>query len=542
MAFFLLSSLVLARDYYVAPYGNDSNSGESKEQPWATLPHACENVAASAQDPAVIHLAPHEYGDGPYYAHGGMWYDCLSLPSYVSLMGCSPRVTVLNYWIDVNPGSTLIEGVTVVTIEFSGDLAADSSLTVRNCVAGGCIPGYQVGAIETDVQASQEARDVTLGLVIDHCVFESCFFFGNFDPIIQVNVNCEGCRLSLQIRDTSFGFEPIRRQTSLRVRLDTGDGVAPTDADEIVIANTRVESLRDDSQFLRIYSSGAAQRNIVVQNALIIPSVLSGQGTFLSVQSFGSEIALSMSNSTALGGASFATDAALPGLTKLSAVDSIIHDSMIALDGRPPTISAVNSCVSWPIDGEGVIHSDPLFAAGALGEHYLSHIDSGQPETSPCVDAGSILASESTVAGLTTRTDHEPDTGRVDMGFHYGRRIGPKPYIELGHDNALVCPGNDLTAYVLLKCDGTIMLADVYLAGAYGDQLFYLSDDGWTRSQMPWMRKAPIRDYLPDYFSFPIHFPENIPTGTYTIYLGLIDHYSGELVSLASTPVEVAPK
>jgi hypothetical protein len=48
----------------------------------------------------------------------------------------------------------------------------------------------------------------------------------------------------------------------------------------------------------------------------------------------------------------------------------------------------------------------PLFAAG-------------QPVTSPAVDAGSGSASQMNLAARTTRSDSRPDSGVVDMGFHY---------------------------------------------------------------------------------------------------------------------------
>ena len=64
----------------------------------------------------------------------------------------------------------------------------------------------------------------------------------------------------------------------------------------------------------------------------------------------------------------------------------------------------------------GMIEADPLFATGDLGEYYLGHIDSDQPQTSPCVNAGDPSAG---IVGGTTRTDEVPDTGRADMGFHY---------------------------------------------------------------------------------------------------------------------------
>lgn len=68
----------------------------------------------------------------------------------------------------------------------------------------------------------------------------------------------------------------------------------------------------------------------------------------------------------------------------------------------------------WP--GEGNIDEGPLFVPGPVGCYYLGQTAAGQPQQSPCVDAGD--------PGLplidgTTRSDEVPDSGIVDMGYHY---------------------------------------------------------------------------------------------------------------------------
>jgi len=66
--------------------------------------------------------------------------------------------------------------------------------------------------------------------------------------------------------------------------------------------------------------------------------------------------------------------------------------------------------------GLGNINDLPLFVTGPGGDYYLSQIAAGQLSNSPCVDTGNP-------GGLmidgTTRTDEVPDSGVVDMGFHY---------------------------------------------------------------------------------------------------------------------------
>jgi hypothetical protein len=75
--------------------------------------------------------------------------------------------------------------------------------------------------------------------------------------------------------------------------------------------------------------------------------------------------------------------------------------------------------------GPGDISLDPLFATGTLGPYYLSYVGTGQPATSPCVDAGDTLLwtwpmnLDSALRSWTTRTDSVADAGALDIGFHY---------------------------------------------------------------------------------------------------------------------------
>ncbi|MCK4294432.1 MAG: right-handed parallel beta-helix repeat-containing protein [Planctomycetes bacterium] len=69
------------------------------------------------------------------------------------------------------------------------------------------------------------------------------------------------------------------------------------------------------------------------------------------------------------------------------------------------------------------IASDPLFAAGPLGDYYLSQTAAGQGFDSPAVDGGSGSSLVSGMIGYTTRTDSFRDMGAVDIGYHYLRHM-----------------------------------------------------------------------------------------------------------------------
>ncbi|GIW39870.1 MAG: hypothetical protein KatS3mg076_0447 [Candidatus Binatia bacterium] len=66
-----------------------------------------------------------------------------------------------------------------------------------------------------------------------------------------------------------------------------------------------------------------------------------------------------------------------------------------------------------------VLVVDPLFVAEDTGDYRLRQRATGHPYDSPAVDAGDTDPGTAGVAGRTTRVDGVPDSGPVDLGFHY---------------------------------------------------------------------------------------------------------------------------
>jgi len=82
----------------------------------------------------------------------------------------------------------------------------------------------------------------------------------------------------------------------------------------------------------------------------------------------------------------------------------------------------------------GNISADPLFVTGPLHDYYLSQLAAGQGADSPCVDAGSDLATTLGLGCMTTRTDAVPDTGVVDMGYHVSSQVTVTSISRVGTD------------------------------------------------------------------------------------------------------------
>jgi predicted outer membrane repeat protein len=97
-----------------------------------------------------------------------------------------------------------------------------------------------------------------------------------------------------------------------------------------------------------------------------------------------------------------------PGFGSVTILDCILWGNGDDLSG----CSATYCCVEDDDPGEGNIHEDPQFVIGPFGDYYL-HPDS------LCIDAGSRPAAEAGLDTMTTQVDGTPDTGIVDIGFHY---------------------------------------------------------------------------------------------------------------------------
>lgn len=122
----------------------------------------------------------------------------------------------------------------------------------------------------------------------------------------------------------------------------------------------------------------------------------------------------------------------------------------IYVESGNPSVTYSDVEGGW--SGTGNINCDPLFVTGPKGSYYLSQETAGQFQTSCCVDSGD--PSSPLIEG-TTRTDEEPDTGVVDMGYHYSISMGPPPD-----------PIDDLKAELIARLDysGKSYWGHVYLS------------------------------------------------------------------------------
>ncbi|RJP40536.1 MAG: hypothetical protein C4547_02715 [Phycisphaerales bacterium] len=125
-------------------------------------------------------------------------------------------------------------------------------------------------------------------------------------------------------------------------------------------------------------------------------------------------------NTTIADNVSEATGGGVYTNAELTVSDSILWDNLpeqIFVAGGAPRVTYSDVQGGW--QGEGNLDEDPRFVDGPAGGHYLSHRQAGQPQDSPCIDAGSDSAENRGLSGRTTRTDERPDAGTVDLGYHH---------------------------------------------------------------------------------------------------------------------------
>jgi hypothetical protein len=156
-----------------------------------------------------------------------------------------------------------------------------------------------------------------------------------------------------------------------------------------------------------------------------------------------------------------------------------IHDNIVTENsdtgfwekgGATPTFS--HNCV-WensggsygnlpdPTGQDGNIEADPLIT----GDWYLSCTSAGQPEQSPCIDAGSAAAEDAGLSMYWTRTDSVADAGTADIGFHHGP---PPEWTGASQPDApgtglrvFPCPAAGAVTVISGEAAGTVRILDL---------------------------------------------------------------------------------
>ncbi len=154
--------------------------------------------------------------------------------------------------------------------------------------------------------------------------------------------------------------------------------------------------------------------------------------------------------------------------------------------------TVTNTDIQGGWQGTGNMDSNPLFIAGSQGQYYLEQVGAGQNRTSPCVNAGDVLAEDACVTvdstteclnTRTTRIDNHLDSGDADLGFHYSPDIASGIF-QLIMEDTVMETGDTFDLHLNLTNDGeTLLAADIWIIlDVFGQYWVYPSwqsiDDG----------------------------------------------------------------
>ena len=192
--------------------------------------------------------------------------------------------------------------------------------------------------------------------------------------------------------------------------------------------------------------------------------------------------------------------------------NSILWDNDEEVSLGPGSDALISfSCVAGGYTGAGNFADDPELVAASMGGYYLSCTAAGQAVDSPCIDVGTDTASNMGLSNYTTRTDHEPDTGVVDVGCHY-RLPASEPKMECFLNSDWFIAQSKLEIWATLENEAAQTTCDVYLAFIMPNgAIFCITPSGLSDQILPFVSNVT----MPQDFAFgpSLIFETTIPDG-----------------------------
>ena len=347
-------------DYYIDPInGSDSNSGLSAEEAWMTLTHANGQTqnTGTEENPVVLHALAGVYSPSTNGETFPVRFD------QGNFGGDYPRVGVL---IGSGSGQTILDAErTGYVLNTWGELITVCDLTITGGSAGG---------VRANIEHAPGG--------VQRVTFERCV-----------------------IRDNTGG-----------------DGLKVFNAGELVVTDCSFTGNRCSSSVTRGGAIAFELRahTVTMTNCLIANNSVHHEG-----QNGGGIVFESWDTPTLIN-CTIAVNSPhgiyCLGFENLIQLYNCIvwghQDDLLIEGGAQIDISHCNISDGDGCGENGNICEDPLFVSGPGGDEYLSHYDT-EGADSPCIDAGDRPSADLGLDKYTTCTDGRPDTGTVDMGYHY---------------------------------------------------------------------------------------------------------------------------
>lgn len=347
--------------------GDDLNDGRANS-PFKTIAQAIRLVSGDENNPGLVSVA-----SGTYSASTNGEAFPINLPSWVALSGDDPTTTILD--AEKRAEHVIycdgVEGVTIQGFKITGG-ACFGPISTEQFGAGIFCRDSSVEIIDNFMIAN-EAQDRGGALY--------CF------------------RCSLLLSDNKIA------QNSA----ESGGGIYCCVCTGCIIGNEVTSNCASCGGGIRCYLTDLPiENNLIMGNAA---TGSSGAGGGISMLECTSPIAHNTiaHNASYNGGGIHSTGGDFPPIR-----DCIIWGNTATTDPNLSDSAEPSYCCieGWAGGGEGNIHNHPMFVSGPLGDYYLDPLG-------PCVDAGSRSAEEAGLSARATQADGTPDTGIVDMGYHY---------------------------------------------------------------------------------------------------------------------------
>ncbi len=459
----------ITSDVYVSPTGDDAYDGLTPETAFRTTHYALSRIQPSASNPLTIHLAEGVYSRD---TTGEMFP--VPLISHVTLKGASRYTTILN---GGGYGKNLVYGHGEVATalrhatleEGNGELggavhATDCQLELTDLIIRNNISRGGGGLYLFDSQTLVERSRVS-----DNRVYYNGLYPGVYsaqgrlfmkDSVIARNGVEWG-----QHPDSGTGV--FLRGDALLIRC-----LIEENGHQYSSHGSGVTSHLADLQMVDCivrYNRGSKGAGLSVIGSFDLLNCL-----FLDNQSSADSPALYARNatgrirhSTFAGNYGAASDSAAFDLenSAIDITDSIIWNQTnteLHLDSDS-AVSMTYSAIRNGFSGTGNISNNPRFYSGPMSNYYLEDGSSGGV-SSPCIDAGSDYADQLVYTGewgvinmaeRTATSNWTPDTGIVDMGYHWDHSVYTGVKLDLSR--SIYSPGDifHLNALVLSNSGAT---------------------------------------------------------------------------------------
>ncbi len=370
----------VTQDVYVSETGSNDNDGLSWTTAYRTIRHALSQVHGEPTNPVTVHI-----GSGTYSESTGEIFPFPLLP-YVTLQGSGEEDVEINISDSINGFFGFDDSECIfldldISGSYTGITAFSSEISMTDCTLSGsqkCGVQCEYSVLNMSQCSIMNCGDSGLRLENTEGIISGSYFTGNTasesggairaeqSPITVSNCDfyaneANGGGAAIYFRDSSpIVTNCMFRNNSCNTR---GGGMNCWDSSPAIMNCNFLNNTANKSGGLGVSGDTVAD----VRNCIFwynTEAQISGSGT---------------------------------ALVTYSNVEG----------GR---------------EGEGNIDIEPGFVSGPLGDYYLDQT------TSPCVDSGSAPADQICfdtltdpvcLSDLTTAADHSPDTGTVDMGYHY---------------------------------------------------------------------------------------------------------------------------